>query len=292
MISGNELVLVGPALTIDKSLEICRNGAAAASPDGKLIAVPGTNTLVLYDDSGDQVTTVALRRWPDGSGSAVAFSADGTCLLAVCAGQARGTAEVRKVDGVAGWAIAATATFPVTNDVHPAIWALPNRSAYLASIGAGQDGQWSWWISDDETLAATEIIALRQRAMCGVNASRNTALSVPWAYGDEIAWHDLPSGNVIRRVDPAPIVGDDDQVQHTLDLGNGRLLVITGEGHALRVDQSQGRPIITARLAATDAQAQFGWAGATTVTASELLLWDHAGGIALASHADDSTVHT
>jgi hypothetical protein len=70
----------------------------------------------------------------------------------------------------------------VINDVYPAMWAHPHRSAYLASIGAGQDGQWSWWISDDGVLAAaTEVTALRNRAVCGVAASRDSALSVPWA---------------------------------------------------------------------------------------------------------------
>src|SRR5690348_11015644 len=67
-------------------------------------------------------------------------------------------------------------------------------------------------------------------------ADRETALSVPWAYGEEIAWHEVPGGNVVRRVDPAALVGDDGLL-HTVDLGNGSLLVITGDGHALRVDQ-------------------------------------------------------
>ncbi|MEH1130730.1 hypothetical protein [Micromonospora sp. CPCC 206061] len=185
----------------------------------------------------------------------------------------------------------------MTNDVFPTMWTHPHQSAYLVSVGAGQDGQWSWWISDDKALAATEIKALRDRAVCGITTNPDTALSVPWAYGEEIAWHDLPSGNVIRRVDPAAIVGgdddDDDEIQHTVDLGNGCLLVITREGHALRVDQPNGRPIITARMPATDAQSPFGWAGGTTVSTNELLLWDHDGGIALASlttGGEDSTV--
>jgi hypothetical protein len=281
IITGNQLVLVGPALTVEKSLKIRRNGRAAASPDSKLLAVPGTDALTVYDHRGDQVTTVALRRWPDGSGSAAAFSADGTCMLAVCAGESHGTAEIRRIDGAAEWATTATATFPVTNDVYPSMWARPHQSAYLVSIGAGQDGQWSWWVSDDGALDATEIKALRKRAVCGV--TRDTAVSVPWAYGEEIAWHDLPSGNVIRRLDPSAIVGDDDEVHDALDLGNGCLLVITGEGHVLTVDQPKGRPTITARLSATEAQSPFGWAGGTTVTANELLLWDHDGGLALAS---------
>ncbi|WP_203989053.1 hypothetical protein [Virgisporangium aurantiacum] len=292
LICGNQLVLVGPAFAVEKSVTIGRNGTAAASPDGKLLAVPGTDTLALYDDSGDQVTTVALRPWPDRSASAVTFSTDGTSLLAICAGQAGDTAEIRKVDGGAGWATTATATIPVTNDVYPAAWAHPRQSAYLVSIGAGQDGQWSWWITDDGALAATEITALRDRAVSGVTADRDTALTVPGAYGEDIAWHDLPGGNVIRRVDPAAIVGDDDEVHHAVDVGTGCLLVITGEGHALRVDHPTGRSISTARMPAADARSPFGWAGATTVTADELLLWDHDGGIALASltgHAEDST---
>jgi hypothetical protein len=47
MISGKQLLLVGPALTVEKSLTICRNGTAAASPGGKLLAIPGTDTLAL-----------------------------------------------------------------------------------------------------------------------------------------------------------------------------------------------------------------------------------------------------
>ena len=288
VIGRSELVLVGPALTVEKSVTMRRTGRAAASPDGTLLAVAGSDTLTVYDESGDQVTTVTLRRWPDGSGSAVAFSADGTCLLAVCAGEARGTAEIRKVDGGAGWATTATATFPVTNDVHPSMWACPHQPGYLVSIGAGQDGQWSWWVSDDGALATTEIKALRHRAVHGV--TRNTALSGPWAYGAEFAWHELPSGNVIRRLDPTAIIGDDDDIEHGLDLGNGCLAVITGEGHVLKVDQPEGRPVVTARLSATDAQSRFGWAGGTTVTANELLLWEHDGGLALAaltSHVED-----
>jgi hypothetical protein len=288
VISGSELVLVGPAFTAEKSVTIGCQGRAAASPDGKLLAVAGTDTLTVFDDRGDLVATVLLRRWPDGSGSAVAFSADGTCLLAVCAGEVRGTAEIRKIDGGAGWATTAAAAFPVTNDVYPSMWALPHQSGYLVSIGAGQDGQWSWWVSDDGALTATEIKALRDRAVHGV--TRDTALSVPWAYGEEFAWHDLPSGNVIRRLDAGAIVGEDDSVQYALDLGDGCLAVVTGEGHVLKVDQPEGRPIVAARLSATEAQSPFGWAGGTVVTADELLLWDHDGGLALAalaSHTND-----
>ncbi|MEV4139953.1 hypothetical protein AB0J72_48310 [Dactylosporangium sp. NPDC049742] len=293
VISAEHLVLVGPALTVEKSVEIRRNGMATASPDGKLLAVPGTDTLTVYDDGGDQVTTVALRGWPDDSSSAVAFSTGGNYLLAICAGEVRGTAEIRRIDGVAGWATIATATLPVINDVHPAVWAHPHRSAYLVSIGAGQDGQWSWWVSDDAALAITEIKALRNRAVSGMAAKREMAMSVPGAYGEEIAWHDLPSGNVVRSIDAAALVGDDDGVQHTVDLGDGCLLVVTGEGHVLRVDQSDGRPIIAARMPATDASSPYGWAGATIATANDLLLWDHDGGIALASltgQAEDNAV--
>ncbi|MFF5235495.1 hypothetical protein [Dactylosporangium sp. NPDC000521] len=294
VISAEHLVLVGPALTVEKSVEVRRNGMPAASPDGKLLAVPGTDTLTVYDDSGDQVTTVALRGWPDESSSAVTFSTSGNHLLAICAGEVRDTAEIRRIDGDAGWVTIATATLPVINDVHPAVWAHPHRSAYLVSIGAGQDGQWSWWVSDDAALATIEIKALRNRAVSGLAAEGELALSVPGADHEEIAWHELPSGNVVRRVDAVTLVNDDDDdVQHTVDLGDGRLLVVTGEGHVLRVEPSHERPIITARIPATDASSPYGWAGANLVTANDLLLWDHDGGIALAGlteQAEDNAV--
>ncbi|MEV0136293.1 hypothetical protein AB0H83_48675 [Dactylosporangium sp. NPDC050688] len=140
VISAEHLVLVGPALTVEKSVEIRRNGMATASPDGKLLAVPGTDTLTVYDDSGDQVTTVALRGWPDDSSSAVTFSTGGNYLLAICAGEVRGTAEIRRIDGAAGWATTATATLPVINDIHSAVWAHPHRSAYLGASAPARTG--------------------------------------------------------------------------------------------------------------------------------------------------------
>ena len=195
--------------------------------------------------------------------------------MAVCAGAAPGTAELRTADGHV------TATFPVIDDVHPTVSACPHRSAYLVSVGAGQDGQWSWWISDDGGVpTATEIRALRGRAVQGLAADGVTALSVPWAYGDGIAWHDLPGGTIVRRVDPAEIIGDDDdEVLETVDLGGGSLLLVTGEGHALWVDRADGRPAVTTRLPA--ARSPSGWSGGAGVTADELLLRDDRGGIAL-----------
>lgn len=267
-----------PGLEVERRMPMSKAGQPAVSPDGTVLALPGKDVLQIRLD-GSLEASLPLRPWLDKSRGAAAFSADGARLVVASAGPEANTAEIRAYAANDGWSLVDTTVIPIDIDVGFLMWPHPEERSFLITIGAGQDGQWSWCVREDsERLMSMEIAALRDHGVYDLNAGGTAALSLPWGAETSVKWHEFPSGNLLLSVPPSSLTGvgdkdSDDAVINSIHGLNGwKALIVTEAGKIRLLDcaADRGQPLLL-----DDASLAPGaWPIAAAVAGTSLLLSD------------------
>ncbi len=205
-------------------------GALAIHPTADLLAIASRAEVVVASFSG----TVAIRRrhrpWRDFEGGDVAFLRDGARLLAVCSSD--DAATLMLLDTGSGSVIAERALdVPEPAGFHLIRHPAENRWALWA--GAGQDGQWTYWIGlERDELLVEEVSALTGKEHGPVEFLRSSDEFVVAADGG-LERRAVRDGRLLRRLDPP---GEGFSVaETTCDLGSRRALVTDPESSRLFV---------------------------------------------------------
>ena len=155
---GNFTVLDGALRILHEGRLPAGAGAVALHPTASQLALASTHELLLATFDGKVLRRWPHRGWKDYEGGSVAFVGDGARLLAVL--PTRDAPLVRLLD-TAGGDVVAEQPFEVPEPSGFTLVPHPGGDAWALWAGAGQDGQWTFWVRlEGETISISDVQAL------------------------------------------------------------------------------------------------------------------------------------
>lgn len=218
---GRYSVLDGALRTLHEGSLPVAAGRIALHPRDGLLAVASQRELVLTDLEGRVRWRRVHRPWADYEGGSAAFVGDGAQVVAILPGP-EGVKAV--LMDVAGGALVTETAIEVPEPAGFFLVPHPSKGLWALWAGAGQDGQWTYWLrlnGDGIAIEEVEPLSGRDHGPMVFNASGAEALLEVEGGLERYA---LPEGRLLGRFD-APVDEEFALSSSQLMLDHGRALV-------------------------------------------------------------------
>lgn len=206
-------------------------GSVAVHPRADLLAVASTEAMVVTDLAGTILDRRPHRPWEPYEGGAVEFVGDGAQVLAVLPGDGSAHATLLR-PGSAGAVAEVDLEVPEPSGFH--FVRSPAEGRWALWAGAGQDGQWTYWVNVERGRLSVEGVAALDGKDHGPVALHPSGRELLVSADDGLERYALPEMRLLGRVEP-PDDGEFAFGECSCYLGSGRALVTDASSSRLHV---------------------------------------------------------